>query len=408
MEERSVLIKMRDGEYLIVPKDQLTTNSPKFRHIFDVLKYEEHEIEDFSSEAVKTFIEFLGSKVADRLTFHSFREICKLAVVFEVNWLKEECLEWLKSKMFADSFYEKTIGLEKTFIFEECLFMLDKWADDTMMNEFLSVFAHENNTLLLFGYLSDITKLKTSQIDPLLKLGGENVELFLKSILQNLTDQKTLDPKLKYLLQNLNLALCSEVNEELYLEVMDTVSNLSEISVADLRFVQQLTTNTARLVRSRKQERMTRKATVLWDSSNKIFPHLLKSLGNIIQAITDDRVLSMFVATEMILLTFDLIDPDFDIEEPDAFILNIEKLCSDKKMQRVSRKFLNEIISALKYSNASQNKLNHVHYLLKKIKNNNKLCANYENIVIPRQDYAFKDNDHQYLYFFKHPLSGNW
>lgn len=96
MEERSVLIKMRDGEYLIVPKDQLTTNSSKFRRIFDELKNDEHEIEDFSSEAVKTFIKLLEVKLLGNLEDNLFREVHKLAVVFEVDWLKSSCCGWLK------------------------------------------------------------------------------------------------------------------------------------------------------------------------------------------------------------------------------------------------------------------------------------------------------------------------
>ena len=67
--------------------------------------------------------------------------------------------------------------------------------------------------------------------------------------------QKRLNEKLKYLIENMNLALCCELNEEVYLQVFDTISDLSEITVADLRFVHKTTSETTRLVSQRRENR---------------------------------------------------------------------------------------------------------------------------------------------------------
>ena len=396
MEERSVLIKTRDGEYLVVPKDQLTANSPKFRRIFDELKHDEHEIEDFSSEAVKTFIKILENKVLDHLDKDLFREMHKLAVVFEVNWLKQSCRDWLRNEM--DIF---ALEFDDVFLFEECWFMIDKWADDAMMDELVSMFAHGNNESLLSHYLSDITKVKTGQIDALLQLGGTNVRHFLNIIRQNVAGQKHLDPNLKYLLQNFNLALCSEVYEELYLEVMDTLSNLPDISVTDLRSIHQLTTNTARLVRSRKQERIERKSLVLMDYS--IFRSLMKRSHTkkyVPENVNGKGLTSIFEVTEVLLgLLFYLENPG--IEELELFIASLENICSERKIQKVSRKFLDDSIAALKHSTVDQSDI--ALMLLNKIKNNNILCTDYENFIIELFDAKSK----RYYFIFQHPLANS-
>ena len=403
MEERSVVIKTRDREYLIVPKDQLTANSPKFKRFFDELKHDEHKIKDFSPEAVKTFIKLLEKKQLDNLEDKLFREIHKLAAVFEVKWLKESCRGWLKNKMVHSKYNEE----DKRFLFDECWFMIDKWNDEAMMNELISEFIKSDHFTFLSSYLSDITKLETGQIDALLKLGGTHVEFFLQIILQNVAGQKHLDPNLKYLLQNFNLALCSEVYEELYLEVMDKISNLSEISVADLRFIHQLATKTARLVKSRKQERETKRSYVLWHKDKHgVLNENTKTLKDVLQAVSDNIVTSMFEVTELLLLVFCRGSPD--IEEAEIFLKSLEDFCSSKKIHKVTPKFIDDIIAALiSYSNMDQ--LDIVLILLNKIKSNKILCNYYENYCVYKleEKLGYREK-HLCLYFgLRHPLSGS-
>ena len=250
--EQTVLIKIT-GKNLVVPKMQLTEDSLKFRHLFDELNLADHEIYDFSPEVVEYFIDLLKTKEFNSIEDSMFRELHKLSVVFEVKWLTDKCREWLAKKM--ESARSKR---GKAFLFEESWFILDKWKDNAMIDKLISELAHQDNLDLLSDYLSDISQLKTGRIDVLLKLGGGNAEFFLEHILQNLAGQKTLNSKVKYLLDNMNLALCCEVNEDLYLEVMDKISDLQEISLNDLRSVHQLMLNVAGQVISRKKGRVGR------------------------------------------------------------------------------------------------------------------------------------------------------
>ena len=253
MAEQTVLIKIT-GKNLVVLKRQLTEDSLKFKQLFDELNLADHEIYDFSPEVVEYFINLLlGTKKLYRIKASIFRELHELSVEFEVQWLKDKCREWLTKKIKSAKDKE-----DKTFLLEECWFIFDKWRDNAIIDELISELAHQDNLDLLPDYLSDISQLKTGQIDMLLKLGGGNAEFFLENILHNLAGQKTLNSKVKYLLENMNLALCSEVNEDLYLEVMDKISRLTEITFDDMKFVHKLAINTARSVRFRKKNQKPR------------------------------------------------------------------------------------------------------------------------------------------------------
>ena len=50
-EEETVLIKLKTGEHIVVPKQRLIADSAKFTELFVTLNFDEHEIDDFSPEA---------------------------------------------------------------------------------------------------------------------------------------------------------------------------------------------------------------------------------------------------------------------------------------------------------------------------------------------------------------------
>ena len=373
MEELTVLIKLKTEEQVTVPKDLLISNSPVFKHLFVDLKFDEHVIDDFSPDSVKHFLTVLENESLGDIEDEMFRELHKLGTAFEVDWLKESCRDWLKKKMESASSKE-----DKIYLFEECWFIADKLKDEDVMNDLVSVLAHKNNSLLLSHYLSDISKVKEAQIDALLKLGGGDVELFLTILLQNLRGQKTLDYRLKYTLDNMNLAACSEINDELYLEVMDTVSELPDISTNDLKWVNKLITSTTRAVKSRKEGKKER-ITELYDR-RKFFGlgTSCKTETDITKAVSEGRVTSMFIVIDFLVKVFRNHIPTN--EEQQVFIETLTEARVNKKIQKVPRQYLHSIISGLKYSNQEQSKL--LITLLTEIEKSEEMCTNNENVII--------------------------
>ena len=407
-EEDTVLIKLKTGKHIVVPKQRLIADSAKFTELFVTLNFDEHEIDDFSPEAVKVFLTLLDTKVfIDDLEMDMFRELHKLAVVFEVVWLIDSSQAWLKGKMNTASTKE-----EKLFLFEECWFIADKLNNELMMDQLIYVFAHKDNKSLISDYLSDISLLKSGQIDALLRLGGVDTDIFLQIILQNLEGKTELHPNVKYLLDGMNLAWSREKNEDLFLEVVDSVANLPEISMGDMRFVQKLMSDTARLVRSYKQERKTRTTLVLHSTKHNELFNSCETINDVIKAVTDDRVTSMFRAVELLLYVFRTNMPNS--EEINIFVTNLEILCTKKQLQKVSRQFLDYFTTALNYSSRKNSKL--LISLLNEIKNNNQLSTHNGNVIIKcdkRKEeqgtrMLFKKHaEYKYMYTFKHPLSVN-
>ena len=406
-EEETVLIKLKTGEHIVVPKQRLIADSAKFTELFVTLNFDEHEIDDFSPEAVEVFLTLLDTKVLDDLEMDMFRELHKLAVVFEVVWLIDSSQAWLKGKMNTASTKE-----EKIFLFDECWFIADKLKNELMMNQLIYVFAHKDNKSLISDYLFDISSLKSGQIDALLRLGGVDTDIFLHRILQNLEGKTKLHPNVKYLLDGMNLAWSREKNEDLFLEVVDTVFNMQDISVADMRFVQKLMSDTARLVRSYKQERKTRTTLVLDAEKNNDLYRSCKTINDVVKAATEDRVSSMFRVVELLLHVFKYNVPNS--EELNIFVTNLEILCTKKQLQKVSRQFLEYFTTALNYSSQENSKL--FISLLNEIKNNNQLSTHNGNVIIKcdkREEKQVtrmlfkKHTEYKYMYTFKHPLSVN-
>ena len=196
MEGETVVITIRDGDPLLVSKQRLTADSNKFRYLIEELKYDELEMDDFSPDAVVLFLAILEDKELGEIEHVTFRELHKLAVVFEVKWLREGCRTWLTGEINI-----ATSDQQKTFVFDECWFILKQWGEQTMMDTLISVLVVKDNSTFLSKYMAGLDKLETKKIDLMLILGGTDTDLFLHTILLNLSDEKELNQSVKYLLE---------------------------------------------------------------------------------------------------------------------------------------------------------------------------------------------------------------
>ena len=382
MSEKIIALKIRNGEPLKVPKSLLTEDSRMFRYLIDELNYNELEMDDFSTEAVNLFLELLPTKEVKQIEEVLFRELHKMAVVFEVQWLKFDCRNWLHVKISSITNAE-----DKEFVFEECWYIFKKWKDRNLMNELIFCLRHQENSPLISRYLSDIEKLETEKIDLLLDLGGSNIELFLRCILDNLNKQKKLGCKVKYMVENINLALAFEQNEELYLGVFDTITNLRDISVAELRFCHKLRSETMRSVYSRKEKISHIPTTMVYDRNNyNDLINSCRSLGDIATELSNDRVTSMYVVVELLLSIFLYSTPEDN--ETKLFVSTLEFMSSKKRLHKISREYLRKIIAAL--SNSRSEKKEKLLVLLEEINCKENLSTEYRDSVIVKREQEFQ------------------
>ena len=397
MEDKLIVIKLCDETLLEVSRNILIQDSPKFKQLLVDLKFEEHEIDDFSPQVARLFVSLLEKKQLkdSDIDNSNFRELHKIAAAFEVVWLKDACYEWLKKLMKSCQ-----TESEKSFLFEECSYIFRKWKDETLMNELITCLIQQDNSVLIEKYLEDISKLETFQIDTILKIGGCNVGIFLKNIMKNLEGKTQLEKKMKYLLKTMNLAVCSELNHDLYLDVIDRVSNLEEISAADLRFTLNTTTDVSREVRKRAKNRNVETIVMDLEQVESIGEKCHK-IGDIQEVILVKEVNTMLLVVELLLKVFYTNQPRK--KEAEEFVTATETICDlGYEIQKVSRMYLDTIISALNYSNLE--KADQLGALLEDIKKSDKLSTNHEVALIDcAVSVASGANRIKHMYHFKHP-----
>ena len=397
MEDKLITIKLRDETSLEVSKNILIQDSLKFKHLLIELKFEEHEIDDFSPQVARLFVSLLDRKQLEDsdIDNSNFRELHKIAAAFEVAWLRDACCEWLKKLIKSCQSVS-----EKSFLFEECSYIFSKWKAETLMNELITCLIQQDNSALIEKYLEDISRLETFQIDTILKIGGCNVGIFLKNIMKNLEGKVRLDEKIKYLLKTMNLAVCSELNHDLYLDVIDRVSNLEEISAADLRFTLNVITKVLREVKKRGKSKAEVTISVmdykqLYAISNGCSFNKIHAIS---QLILENKVDTMFAIVDLLLWKFYSCQPSK--EEAIKWLKEMETICKEKKIKKVSKIHIDTIISAL----SSYYDTDPLVDVLEFIKNSNILSTNYETVLIgcfASEMTLFGASKHQF--YFKHP-----
>ena len=376
--EETILLMLKDEDPLNVSKQLLIADSATFRYLIEEMHQVELEFDDFLAENVTLFITLLDDRELGNIVNGNFRELNKLAEVFVIDWMKEECKQWLKKKVECAKTDE-----EKQFVFDECIYILRKWDNKAMMNVLLSELTLQDNSSFVLEYMTGLDEQDTVQIDNMLVLGRSNTEPFLRTILVNLEGKVKLDENLKYLLQQINLALSFEQNKELYLEVYKTIENLPDVSVDDMKFVLQLSTKTTSLVSSRSEERRLRTTEVMdW----KKYLNLLNScnkMTDITDAVLGNKVTSVFAVVDLLPRVYYINTPS--TEETRVFLTTLETCCKEKKLQKVSKTFLGMVINALNYSPKVQ-KVELI-AILNEITNNDNLSTHHENILIKCDKY---------------------
>ena len=373
MDVETIILKLQDGDAINVSKQRLTEDSRMFRYLIEELHQRELEFDDFTPEAVTLFVTLLDDKDLGRVENVQFRELNKLAVVHEVVWMTRDCKEWLRNNMESAKTYK-----DKYFVFEECVYMIKRWNDKEMMDGLLSRVCQEDNSSFVSQYMVDLDTLDKVQIDSIMKIGGSNTKPFLRIILINLKEKRKIGHNAKYLLDNLNLALCFEHIKDIYLEICGEIHNLPDISMEDMKSFLQLVTETTRSVKYGSEERKTRTVDL-----NHILYASIRNITDIVVRVQDKKIISMFVVVDVLLSWFYKRETLPGTEEIQLFITSLERSsCKDKQFQKVSRSYLQTITNGLKYSPLPQ-KVQLIS-VLNEINNSYNLSTYHENMLIKR------------------------
>ena len=255
------------------------------------------------------------------------------------------------------------IGLNddgKCFLFEECLFIVQKWDDWDLMNSLFLKIASIDNSSFITRYFQDFDKLEAVQIQLMLKLGGSNCQLFLRILLQHLKGKAELGNNAKVLLEKMNLALCSELQNELYKDVTDKISGLAQISTSDLKFVLELTSETSKRVSIRNSIRNSSKASLMQKIHCEIMmtrnKEECKTWKDLVKAVKGYWIKSMYEMIDLIVWMFQEHSPTR--KEIGIFVTELADMVgrSGLRIQKVSHDYLTLIIVGLEEHSPSANK----------------------------------------------------
>ena len=337
----------------------------------------------------------------------SFRKILDLSVNTGSDWLEMGCYRWLSDKM-------KTLhpieDKDKLFMFKESLHILEKGRDPNFIVELIARVSSTDNSSFISMYFEEIEEPGNVELDYLLQAGGSNCELFMKIIIGKLTSKGTLGEDVKFLLTKMNLALCCEVNMEMYTRMFNAINNLRELSTADVKLYFELAIETTKMIKIRNDERNEKQLNtkILYDEI-RIRESLKRSkvLKDISEESSRGKLKSMFEVVELILRVMytDKSAATAEKAEMEGIIRDLVALCSRREIKKVSHHYLAMISSALKLSLLKRKEK--VIELLKMIQKSPSLSTNTGTVIICRNGRieVIPEQDRKHHFIYQHPCN---
>ena len=376
MAENTFFIELKDRDPLPVDKQMLVKSSRVFRYIIEECDQTEHDMGDFPPEIVQFFLTLLEDKKLRHLEDGEFRELHKIAVVFDVTWLIDSCRKWLIEKIGN---VRETIEFDAiSFLFEECYYIYNKWKVADLMQALILELRFQDKTLFLSRYLREnYDLLNDCQVKFLLYLAGTNTKVFLELIIERIENQEYLDDRTRYLLQHMNLKLCLDKDEKLYNQMSVRFSKMSRISFNDCKLVLKLITEATKEAADRKGNPST--TNVLYDGEIwRVLYNECESLEDITDMITYNDIENMHMYSVIDSLAVVASKNTFSTDQAEEFVKDLEKLQQSKDLKRVSIQYIDMLITALEFSTEEQK--HQLIDLLDKIRNSETLTSDYDNI----------------------------
>ena len=299
MFETTIVITVKTEDPLCVQRERLTKNSEFIGYLID--DQDQLEMNDFEPDIVALFLTLLEDGKLTELRSSQFRELHKMATVFRVTWLKQECRNWLFTwlERTEDSEGEEADGEENVktvekpgknksgkernkdtyqdllFVFEECLFVLRKWegAEMGMMETFIAKRAGKDNSSFVAKYLENFAKLDTIQLGWMLKMEVTNMAIFLEPLLIYIANKESLDRRIRFMLKNIDLVLCFSQHQQLYDQLFHFLREMEGLTRDDTSFILNLYMEAAESFRSN-TEKAAKSARNSVKTSNSTFQPL--------------------------------------------------------------------------------------------------------------------------------------
>ena len=236
-------LKASQGAVVRASSVILSFNSPVIDHMTTSLHLTSVDMEEFSEEAVRYFVDAAYSGQSPPISRNLFRDIHKLANVFQMSWLVTRCVQQFTD--IAQSLQEPSYE-DLLFLFDEAVYVLSQLKSRKLVETAVSKIRTLNEGQnFIRNYLVDLNSLSTQQLDLIIELAGTSVEFIVEPLTEQLTAslEKREDKvplNCKYILENCKLHLCQIHHGQRYGQLFDVLQEINDQTFKDSKWVHQL------------------------------------------------------------------------------------------------------------------------------------------------------------------------
>ena len=227
----NLTLNTKEGGIVRASSVILSFNSQVIDHMTSTLHMTSVDMLEFSEAAVQVFVDAAYSGTVEGLTKEVFRDVNKIANVFDVSWLVGKCSE----------FFTEVVNSVKTPSYTELLYLFEEASfvyENLKRKEYIKVTIKKIETLrwkkeFIEKYLENVEGVSTGKLDMVIELAGSEVNCVVETLTKQLTELiKIPDSQLplscKYLLDNLDLFLLKESNTQLFDRLFSVLGGLSD------------------------------------------------------------------------------------------------------------------------------------------------------------------------------------
>lgn len=249
----NIQVNMQQGQKMRANSMILALQSPVFQSAFLDLEQTSVDVEDFSNEIVRVFLEAL---YCGRVTVsqENFRELYKMATVFGVEWLSRRCrvyffgvLEPIRVTLQYDREGGVDINHLMAWAVEEAMYTKQVLKSSELLDATIEELSKLSNTKHVEGFirhcLKDFEKVKQDNFDVVIEIAGTNYQILLEILKENLLnpEHQRFNENARYLLNKLNIVKQRPLFPKLCDEIFDILTEgIDKLDSADVKFVARL------------------------------------------------------------------------------------------------------------------------------------------------------------------------
>ena len=369
--EELIFIEVKDQNFLTIDAYSLTSNSAVFAKLVHEESKTEINLKDYETDTVRYFLDFLRSeeKKIEILESQHFRELHKLAVNFEVDWLIKECHRHLTDKLNFEKLIQYSGSKSTALVWKECKFMVDEWGSrfsyfvDMFVESVRGVYGiwleikedenfefHELNRKIVHEFIKTEGDFTPLDMDVLLRVcHTSQLDLILIFLVKLLHHQPALTDGAIYLLENLNLPICQMKFPDLYETFLVTITDkFCFLSEVHKKFIFGILRDATRITRLKEIEPMSQIKNFEW-----MRDHLFSSTtDDFLSIATSEHTKSLNTVVDYILLViFNFEDQVLPHVDPDLIVAKLLEMYFEGRLKtsRAHRQYLEGALNSVEW-----------------------------------------------------------